>query len=212
MPWPVFPKCPTFGFTKRADYSVTIVERSSGIRTVNRNWYYPLHTFSAVPMGDRYEDDIHLVMRFWHYVGGQSGQFLFRDLTDYASTALPSLAITPFDQPLIEIEGSPGGFQLTKVYVDDTFAFQQQRLIQKPEQGTLRLGLDGVEIDEGDDWTCDYDTGVVQILAGLGSPAVLTWGGEFYVPVMFESTPEFMISEEKIQQTSFALRELRLAA
>lgn len=210
MAWPVFPECPSFGFTKRADYSVTIVERASGIRSVNRNWYYPLHTFSAVPIGERSEDDMYRVARFWHAIGGQSGRFLFKDYTDYKSTNVPSDDISATDQPMVEVEDSPGGWQLVKLYVDDEFNFQQQRLIQKPKDGTVLIAVDGVTQTEGDDYTIDYDTGIVTFNSPLDSDAVLTWGGEFYVPSMFETAPEFMITNRGIQQTSFAVRELRL--
>jgi uncharacterized protein (TIGR02217 family) len=210
MPWPVFPQCPAYGFTKRADYSVTIVERASGIRSVNRNWYYPLHVFSAVPIGDKQEDDIHKIARFWHAIGGQAGQFLFTDYTDYKSANTLAAAVTRTDQPLIESDDSPGSFQLTKLYEDDEFLFQQQRIIQKPKPGTILIAEDGVLLTETTDYVVDYDTGLVDILSPGGSGTVYTWGGEFYVTVMFESTPEFMIVDKAIQQTGFALRELRL--
>lgn len=209
MPWPVFPQCPAYGFTKRADYSVTIVERASGIRSVNRNWYYPLHVFSAVPIGDKPEDDVHKIARFWHAIGGQSGQFLFTDYTDYKSANTLAAAITASDQPLVERDESPSGHQLTKIYRDDDMLFTQQRIIQKPKLGTIVIAEDGIELDEGVDYTIDYDTGIVDI-DSPGSGTLLTWGGEFYVPVMFESTPEFMIVDKSIQQTGFALRELRI--
>lgn len=210
MAWPVFPECPSFGFTKRADYSVTIVERASGVRSVNRNWYYPLHTFSAVPIGERSEDDMYRVARFWHAIGGQAGRFLFKDYTDYKSTNVPSDDTSATDQPLVAVEDSPGGWQLVKLYEDDEFEFQQQRLIQKPKEDTILIAVDGVTQTEGVDYTIDYDTGIVTFDSPLDSDAVLTWGGEFYVPVMFETTPEFMVTNRGIQQTSFALRELRL--
>lgn len=209
MAWPIFPECSTFGFTKRADYSVTIIERASGVRSVNRNWYYPLHVFSAVPMGERMEDDIHTVQRFWHAVGGQSGQFLFKDYTDYKSSIALSEDVTALDQPLQQVTGSPSGYQLLKIYEDDDFHFQQQRLIQKPVAGTIRVANElGVEQAAGT-FSVDTVTGIIAALGGFtGTPT--SWGGEFWVPVMFESTPEFIITNHKIQSTSFALRELRL--
>lgn len=208
MAWPRFPACPSYGFSKRADYSVTIVERSSGIRSVNRNWYYPLHTFVAVPLENKPEDDMALVQRFWHSIGGQSGRFLFKDYTDYKSSNVPSDDIQATDQPLVEIADSPGRYQMVKLYEDEEFNYQQQRLIQKPKQGTIRIADDGADLEEGVEYTVDYETGIVTLLNSASG--VLTWGGEFDVPVMFESTPEFMIVSHKFQSAGFALRELRL--
>lgn len=211
MVWPVFPTCPSFGFTSRPDYSVTIVERASGLRSVNRNWYYPLHTYSAVPIGERAQDDIHKVLKFWHAIGGRAGRFLFFDYVDYKSSVDLDLDPTPTDQPLTEILDSPGGYQLLKLYEDELALFQQQRLIQKPIPGTVRVANSvGAEQAPGT-WTLDYDTGILQIEAGfIGTPA--TWGGQFYTPVMFETAPEISVTNRRIQQTSFALRELRLTA
>lgn len=212
MPWPVFPQCPAYGFTSCPEYSDTIVEKGSGFRTVNRNWYYPLHMYSAVPIGDKFEDDIHRILRFWHAIGGRSGRFLFTDYVDYKSTEFISDTITFSDQVLPESDDTPGLYQLTKTYRDAEFLFEQQRKIKKPILGTIVIAEDGVELDEGVDWTLDYDSGLVTFI-GLGSPAgVLTWGGEFYVPVMFETKPEFTITNKQIQNTQFSLRELRVKA
>src|SRR5690554_682741 len=209
----VFPHCPSYGFTKRADYSVTIVERASGIRSRNRNWYYPLHVFVAVLFDNVLEADASKLQRFWHAIGGQSGDFLFKDWTDFTSALTPSTPITPIDQPVLEVAASSPEYQLVKLYEDDEFQFQQQRLIQKPKQGTIRVAEDGVELEEGVDYSIDYDTGIITPLTSLDG--VITWGGEFYVPVMFETVPEFMVvsrsqSGGTIQQTGFSLRELRL--
>jgi uncharacterized protein (TIGR02217 family) len=207
--WPVFPECPSFGFTGSPDYSVTVIERSGGVRSRNRNWYYPLHVYAAVPIGNRPEADIYRVQRFWHAVGGRSGSFLFDDKLDNSSVDEPGLAITPSDQPITLDADSPGAYRLFKKYEDDGALLQQVRIISKPVEGTIRVAADGVEIFEGADWTLDYDTGVIE----FDSPgaAVYTWGGNFYVPVMFESAPEFVLSEHKIRQTGFTLRELRPA-
>jgi uncharacterized protein (TIGR02217 family) len=139
MAWPVFPACPAFGFTSRPDYSVTVVERASGVRSVNRNWYYPLHTYSAVPIGERAQEDIHRILKFWHAVGGRAGRFLLFDYVDFKSSVDIDGEPTPTDQPLVEVEDSPGGYQLVKLYEDEELLFQQQRLIQKPMDGTIRV-------------------------------------------------------------------------
>jgi uncharacterized protein (TIGR02217 family) len=208
MPWPVLPACPSFGFTSRADYSVTIIERASGVRSVNRNWYYPLQTFTAVPIGDKPQEDIHKILRFWHAVGGQAGRFLFKDYTDFKSSRRINDATTAIDQPIVM--DSNGDWQLTKVYEDEEFLFQQQRKISKPKLGTVSIAIDGVTATPTVDYTIDYDTGLVTFVALDSPPGVLTWGGEFYVPVMFETVPEFMVSNKDVQQTGFALREIRL--
>lgn len=208
MPWPVFPQCTAYGFTSLPDYSVHIVERGSGFRSVNRNWYYPLHVYTAVPMGEKPEDDMHRVLKFWHAIGGQAGRFLFKDHVDYKSTQNISGTPSAGDQPLVATS-TPGVYQLTKVYRDADLLFEQQRRIQKPKLGTITIAADGVTLIPTTQYTINYDTGLVTFLISIGSQ-VLTWGGEFWVPVMFETKPEFSITNYKIHSTSFALRELRL--
>lgn len=210
MVWPVFPTCPTFGFTGSPDYSVTVIERASGFRSVNRNWYYPLHVYTAVPMGNRPEADIYRVQRFWHAVGGRAGRFRFDDRLDNTSTDSPDHDITASDQPIVlNASDSPATYQLFKTYEDEDALLQQVRIISKPVQGTILIARDGVAINEGADWTLDYETGVVTF-AAPDSEAVYTWGGMFHVPVMFESSAEFVMSEHKIRQTGFMLREVRI--
>jgi uncharacterized protein (TIGR02217 family) len=115
----------------------------------------------------------------------------------------------PTDQPFVEITDSPGGWQLVKLYEDEDAINQQQRLIQKPIVGTIRVANEvGAEQAAGT-WTLDYDTGILTPDVGfVGTPT--TWGGQFHVPVMFETAPEFSVTNRRIQETSFALRELRL--
>lgn len=205
MVWPVFPGCPSYGFTKRSDYSVSIVEVASGHRSVNRNWYYPLHIFTAVPLNDS-ESEMNRVAMFWHAIGGQSGQFRFKDYTDFKSTSDPADTPAATDQPLLETTTN-NVWQLAKIYVDEDLLLQQQRLIQKPVQSTLFVANNGTPLTEGVGYTVDYETGLVTFASPPTDP---TWGGQFHVPVMFESVPEFMIVNRKFQQTGFALRELRL--
>lgn len=209
MVWPVFPACPSFGFTSQPDYSVTIVERASGVRTVNRNWYYPLHTYTAVPIGERAQEDIHRVLKFWHAVGGRAGRFLLFDYVDFKSSSNIDDEPTPNDQPLVEVPDSPGGYQLVKLYEDDLEIYQQQRLIQKPISGTIRIANEVGAEQAPSTWSLDYDTGI--LTPGVGFSGVpTTWGGQFHVPVMFESAPEYSVTNRRIQQTSITLRELRL--
>lgn len=210
--WPVFPICPAFGFTSAPDYSVTVVERSGGVRSVNRNWYYPLHTYTAVPIGDRAEQDIYRIQKFWHAIGGRSGRFLFDDGTDNVSSLSPEIATTRSDQPvLLDANDSPPQWQLFKTYEDETVVpgFQQLRIIQKPR--AVSLAINDVAVVEGMRYTLDYDTGIVDWIGpDPDSSDAVTWGGSFYVPVMFETRPEFVLSERKIRQTGFSLQELRL--
>jgi len=54
-----------------------------------------------------------------------------------------------------------------------------------------------------------YATGVVSFTADQ-SGAVLTWGGEFDVPVRFDSEFPVELLDQQIQSVTFALMGLRL--
>lgn len=208
MAWSVFPACPSYGFTKRPDYSDSATERGSGFVTVNRNWYYPLNMFSAVPLENRRDDDMYKVMKFWLAIGGRSGQFLFKDYTDFKSANSASASITGSDQPLLET-GTTNVYQLMKTYVDDEFNFIQYRAIQNPRSGTVIIQDNGSPLTESVDYTIDHETGLVTFLAPALPITDPTWGGEFYVPCMFATTPEFVANNWRTVSTGFSLREFR---
>jgi uncharacterized protein (TIGR02217 family) len=201
---PVFPQCPSFGYTSLPMYSVTPIERASGVETRNRNWEYPLHRFDCT-VGPRDEEAIAELLEFWHAVGGMAYGFRFSDGVDYKSCRINE-AISATDCPLLVVNGeSPEVYQLIKRY---TFgARTQDRVIYKPVQGTILIADGGVLKTEAVDYTIDYATGRVGLLF---SPAgSLTWGGEFDVPVRFDSEFPVELVDKRIQSVSFALRELR---
>ena len=55
--------------------------------------------------------------------------------------------------------------------------------------GSVRVAVDGVEVDAGTAFTCDATTGVVTFLAGHipAGGAAVTAGFEFDVPVRFDA-------------------------
>jgi uncharacterized protein (TIGR02217 family) len=203
---PPFPKCPSFGFVSEPMYSVTIIERSSGIESRNRNWNYPLHRYSAT-VGPRAEEDIAELLEFWHAIGGTAYGFRFNDGVDNRSCRLYE-TITPTDQPLvIDATHSPTAYQLTKRYTYG--ARSQDRPIFKPIADTIRVADGGVEKIETVDWTLDTTTGLVTLLF---TPAgALTWGGEFDVPVRFDSEFPVELVDRRIQSVSFVLKEQRVS-
>jgi len=199
-----FPACPSFGFTSEPMYSVTIIERASGVERRNRNWSYPLHRYTAT-VGPRVEDEIAELLELWHAVGGAALGFRFRDGVDYKSCRVNE-TVTATDQPLLLVVGeSPVEYQLVKRY---TWATRDQdRPIFKPVVGTILIADNGVTKTETTHYTVDYTTGRVSLLFAPDGP--LTWGGEFDVPVRFDSEFPVEIYDKRIQSVQFVLRELR---
>lgn len=205
-----FPVCPSFGQVSAPGYNVGIARVQSGREKRNAFWQYPLLTIT-ITVGPRMEDEVELVLECFHGVGGTEFGFRFHDGADYKSCRL---AETPAatDQPIVATDDSPPEYQLTKGY---TFGLRTQyRRIQKPVDGTILIAADGETLEEGVDYTLDYTTGLVTFLTvdPDGSPApVLTWGGEFDVPVRFQDPNlPIVLMDAQINSVDFVLREIRV--
>jgi uncharacterized protein (TIGR02217 family) len=202
---PRFPSCLSFGFISEPIYSVTVIERASGIESRNRNWSRPLHRYTAT-LGPRVEADVAEALEFYHAVGARAYGFRFHDYVDYKSCRIDQ-DVSSTDQPLVlDASVSPEAYQLTKDY---TFgSLTQSREIQKPVEGTILIADGGVLKTETSDYTIDYSTGLVTL--NFSPSTTLTWGGEFDVPVRFDSEFPVEIMSRRIQSASFVLREIRV--
>lgn len=203
---PRFPGCVSFGFTSEPIYLVSVIERASGVETRNRSWSRPLHRYTAT-LGPRVEADVQEALEFYHAVGGRAYGFRFKDAVDYLSCRIGEVP-TMLDQPLYLVAGySPVSYQLVKEYT--VGARTQQREIYKPVQGTILIADNGVLKTENTHYTVDYTTGLVEL--NFTPAGALTWGGEFDVPVRFDSEFPVEVQNVRIQSASFVLRELRLS-
>ncbi len=204
---PIFPACPTFGFTAEPEYLVKITAREGGYERRDRKWSRPLVKYTGVPLGDQPEADIEQVLYFWHAMGGMSSPFRFKDWTDYKSCRLggtPSAA----DQPLVASGDSPPSFRLVKEYVVGSII--QQREILRPMGSTIQIGNETGAPQDPSTWTLDESTGLVTIGAGFaGTPTA--WGGEFFVWVRFNAQLNPQISNWQAQSVTVQLVELRVA-
>lgn len=198
---PTFPGCPSFGFVSQPDYSTQIVRVQSGRELRNRLWARPLNRYT-VTVGPRMEAEIYELLEFWHAVGGQECGFRFKDWADYKSCAIHDTPAAT-DQPLVEDSSSDLSYQLVKRYTKG--ARTQDRDILKPT--SVMVAHDGTPLTVGVDYTVDLTAGIVYLTAPLSG--VLTWGGEFDVPVRFDSDFPVEIMDKQVQSVSFTLMELR---
>jgi len=202
---PLFPGCPTFGFTSRAQYLVKKIEREGGFERRDLKWREPLHYYEGVPIGKKPQADIESVLRFWHALTGEFVRFRFKDWVDYKSCALDATP-GPTDQPIQALTGSPGAYKLSKQYVEGLFATVRTNIL--PKGDTIRIANESGVEQASSTWTIEEDTGYLTTTGGFsGTPT--TWGGEFYVPVRFDTDPQFEIVSHKVQSVTVTLRELR---
>lgn len=201
---PPFPGCPSFGYTVNPKYSTTISSLPSGREFRNRNWARPLIEIE-VTVGPRRQAEIEELLDFWHAVGGQELGFRFKDESDFKSCKLDD-DISPTDQPFAIVTGSPSGYQLVKRYTAGIRT--QTRYISKPVSGTIRVANELGQEQASNRWSIDYTTGLLTP-NGLFSGTPSAWGGEFDVPVRFNSEFPIQLMDHEIQSVAFTLLELR---
>ncbi len=201
---PAFPACPSFGYSFSPGYSVRIVQMESGRELRNRNWARPLIRVSCT-VGPREEEEIYSLLGFWHAVGGTECGFRFRNPADCLSCAIGQTPAAT-DQPLVSTGDSPAAYQLTKRYTRG--ARSQDIDIVKPVPGTVIVANQLGELQPPTAYTLDTTTGVLVPNGGfVGVPA--TWGGEFDLPMRFDSEFPIEIIDQRIQSVTFTLVELR---
>lgn len=203
---PIFPSCPTFGFSVKPRLLVKKTELESGRRRRDRKWSQGLRVFEGVPLGNRPQADIEAALYFFWAVAGESIVFRFKDWSDYKSCTLDADP-TPLDQPFQLTAGSPGGYRLAKLYT--TAGLQEYRKITRPKGDTIRVANELGQEQVSSRWTLDESTGYLTPNGSfVGTPTA--WGGEFYVPVAFdEGATQFELISHKVQTATVTLEEDR---
>jgi uncharacterized protein (TIGR02217 family) len=180
--------------------------------------HYPRRRIAVRVPSDKWAD-IPLVNRWHHATRGRAVGFRVKDPTDFLSIDVEALQTidvptaahcSPTDQPLEEIEETPGGFRLVKDYtveIESTVVLTQRLPIIKPVPDTIRVANNvGVE-QPPERWTIDYTRGVLQPLETfVGTPA--SWGGQYDLPMRFNSSVPVDVREHRLCETVFELIEL----
>ncbi len=205
-PMPVFPACPTFGFTSEPMYRVARITRDSGAVRRDRKWSRPLHRYSGVPLGEKAAGDIQEVLYFWHAMGGGARTFRFKDWADHKSCKVDETPDASNWAPIVPTDDSPPELQLVKRYTYG--AFIQDREIRHPVGNTIVIANDEGEIQAENRWTLDEATGlVVPELDFVGTPYF--WSGEFDVPCYFDSELPVELTNHNIERVTVSFCEER---
>ncbi|HEX8773254.1 MAG TPA: TIGR02217 family protein [Pyrinomonadaceae bacterium] len=175
--------------TSTVSFNTTIIEEGNGSEVRIANWDEGRVEVNAAH-GIRSLKDLRELYSFHRRRKGRARSFLIRDLVDYEVGQ---------DEPQEGVFGTGDGttkiFQLRKNYVD---AYNtDQRVITKPEQGTVSIFVDGLEKTEGLHYTINYLTGKITFVTAPALNAVLEWTGRFFVAVRF--------TEDKLPVDEFML-------
>ncbi len=162
--------CPGYQFIAQPGWSTRIVSLANGKEKRNKNWVNAKHTFT-LPMNNIPEIGFEILKACFMAVGGSANGFRVKDWTDYTA-----------EQTLMTL--APSGstpVQLSKRYVFGPVSYD--RPITKPVAGTVKVFQAGAP-KAG---TVDAATGLFTPTSAWTPGAILTWSGEFDVPVRFNS-------------------------
>ncbi|WP_421724231.1 phage distal tail protein, Rcc01695 family [Bauldia sp.] len=181
-----FPTAIAFGSAGGPERLTEVVTLGSGHEERNSRWADSRRRYNA-GYGVRSIDDLHAVIGFFEERRGRLYGFRWRDRVDFSSAATPGATVAPTDQTIGNGDGTTANFQLVKTY--GALHAPYQRTIAKPESGTVRVAVDGIEQTEITDWTCDITTGLVTFQPGSipAGGTVISAGFAFDVPVRFDT-------------------------
>ncbi len=171
-----------FGSTGGVERRTTVVALASGFERRASPWADGRRRY-LVGQSIRSLAEAAELLAFFEARRGRLQGFRFTDFTDAAS-APPGVAVSPFDQPLGVGDAAASVFQLVKTYGEGDDAYV--RPIRKPETGSVRVAVAGVELDAGG-FEVDLATGAVTLAVAPAAGRAVTAGFRFDVPVRFDT-------------------------
>ena len=178
-----FPANLSFGSVGGPERYTDVVTLANGFEERNTPWAHSRRRYDA-GVAMRGLDDIETLIAFFEARQGQLYGFRWKDWSDYKSG--PALADPEYRDQIIAIgDDVTAAFPLVKTYRsgDESYA----RPITKPVAGTVRLGLDDDEQQEGIHYEVDTTTGIVTFAHPPNAGLRITAGFEFDVPVRFDT-------------------------
>jgi uncharacterized protein (TIGR02217 family) len=178
-----FPSHLSFGSIGGPERRTEVVSLTNGFEERNTPWAHSRRRFDA-GVSLRSLDDIAALIAFFEARRGQLYGFRWKDWSDFKSCT-PSQSPQLQDQAIAVADGVQTVFQLTKTYGSAAHAYT--RPIAKPVDGTVVIGVAGVEQTPDLDFVVATDTGEVTFTDPPMAGAPITAGYEFDVPVRFDT-------------------------
>lgn len=178
-----FPANLSLGSTGGPERRTEIVTLNSGFEQRNSPWAQSRRRYDA-GVAMRSMDDLDKVLTFYEARRGPLFGFRWKDWADF-KTSIPSQEPVYDDQEIGIGNSVQTEFQLCKNYRSGEAVYCRE--ISKPVLNTVYVGVEGVQLFEGEHFECDYTTGIVTFYAPPPEAARVTAGFYFDVPVRFES-------------------------
>lgn len=169
-----------FGSTGGVERRTEVVTLASGYERRSTPWAAGRRRY-LIGANLRSLDDMAALTDFFEARRGRLYGFRFRDFADFRSCA-PGGTPGPLDQVLGEGDGGRTAFALVKRHGEGDGGWA--RTIAKPVEGTVRIAVDGAEVE---DFEVDTTTGVVTLAGAPAEGAAVTAGFEFDTPVRFDA-------------------------
>jgi uncharacterized protein (TIGR02217 family) len=177
----LFPLDIALGSAGGPERRTEIVALASGREERNARWAHSRRRYDA-GYGVKTFDALAQVIAFFEERRGRLYGFRWRDRLDHSS-AVPGNSVTALDQAIGVGDGETVTFQLAKTY-GGAFA-PYARPIVKPVSGSVRIAVDGVELEDG--FSVDATTGVVIFGAAPALGETVSAGFLFDVLVRFDT-------------------------
>jgi len=178
-----FPANLSFGSVGGPERRTEIVTLANGFEERNTPWSQSRRRYDA-GVGMRSLDDIEQLVGFFEARQGQLFAFRWKDWSDYKSCA--SSKDTEFTNQIIGTgDGETTEFPLIKSYRSGEQVYE--RRISKPVAGTVRAGVDALEMVETVHYIVDATAGVVTFGDAPPVGTQVFAGFEFDVPVRFDT-------------------------
>jgi uncharacterized protein (TIGR02217 family) len=178
-----FPANLSFGSVGGPERRTEVVTLANGFEERNTPWAHSRRRYDA-GLGMRSLDDIEAMIAFFEARQGQLYGFRWKDWSDY-KTSKASQDVHFEDQTIAFGDGERRMFQLNKSYSSGEATYV--RPVTKPVLGTIKIGLQGVELQETIDWDADITAGLVTFKTPPEEGILISAGFEFDVPVRFDT-------------------------
>lgn len=178
-----FPANLSFGSVGGPERRTEVVTLINGFEERNTPWAHSRRRFDA-GVSMRSLDDVETLISFFEARQGQLYGFRWKDWSDFKSCR-SSAEVSFLDQVIATGDGVTDAFGLMKTYRSGAHAYT--RPIVKPVVGTVRVGVDDDELQEGVHYEVDATTGQVRFFHPPNNGQEITAGFEFDVPVRFDT-------------------------
>ncbi|MEP4195388.1 MAG: DUF2460 domain-containing protein [Aliishimia sp.] len=178
-----FPASLSFGSVGGPERLTDVVTLANGFEERNTPWSHSKRRYDA-GFGMRSLDDVEALIAFFEARRGQMYGFRWKDWSDFKSS-LASGEPEIGDQLIALADGSTRDFELVKTYSSGDFNYV--RPIRKPVANSVVVGVDGVALNEGTEFSVDHATGMISLASAPAPQAHVTAGFEFDVPVRFDT-------------------------